>query len=156
MLALAGQPSLHGYCAYLVYWAEGSLWRNCGQKQCETSFSLQGFFCLVEILGFAFGVLSCGIFGLGGLNTPLASVGQPSLHSFYARIVCWADGHLVEIASKNKVRPLFLLMWVFLFSRDSRVRLWGLILWHFWIGRARHPGPAPPCHVAVEVFNVGS
>ena len=32
-------------------------------------FFLAGFFCLVEFLGFAFGVLSCGIFGLGGLNT---------------------------------------------------------------------------------------
>ena len=30
---------------------------------------------------------------------------------------------------------------VFLFSRNSRERFWGLILWYFWIGRARHPGP---------------
>ena len=45
---------------------------------------------------------------------------------------------------------------VCLFSRNSRVRFWGLILWHLWIGRAKHPGPAPPPqHVALEVFNVG-
>ena len=29
-----------------------------------------------------------------------------------------------------------------------------MILWYLWIGRARNPGPGPPCHVAVEVFNV--
>ena len=29
------------------------------------------------------------------------------------------------------------------------------MLWHLWIGRARNPGPGPPCHLAVEVFNVG-
>ena len=37
----------------------------------------------------------------------------------------------------------------------SRVRFWGLILWYLWMGRARHPGPDPPCHLAIEVFNVG-
>ena len=31
-----------------------------------------------------------------------------------------------------------------------------MVLWHLWIGRARNPGPAPPCHLAIEVFNVGS
>ena len=35
------------------------------------------------------------------------------------------------------------------------MRFWGLILWYFWAGRARNPGPGPPCHLAVEVFNVG-
>ena len=29
------------------------------------------------------------------------------------------------------------------------------MLWHLWIGRARNPGPGPPGHLAVEVFNVG-
>ena len=43
---------------------------------------------------------------------------------------------------------------VFLFSRNSLVRFWGLVLWHLWIGRARNPGPGPPFHLAVEVFNV--
>ena len=35
------------------------------------------------------------------------------------------------------------------------MRFWGLILWYLWIGRAKHPGPGPPCHLAIEVFNVG-
>ena len=26
--------------------------------------------------------------------------------------------------------------------------------WHWWVGRARKPGPSPQ-HVAAEVFNVG-
>ena len=46
------------------------------------------------------------------------------------------------------VRPLFLLI-----SGNSMVRFWGLILWQLWIGRAKHPGPAPSCHFAFEVFN---
>ena len=40
MLALAGQPSLHGYYACMVYWTKGTLQRNCRLKQRETSFSL--------------------------------------------------------------------------------------------------------------------
>ena len=44
MLALAGQPSLHGYDACMVYWAKGALRRNCRLKQRETSFfSFSGF-----------------------------------------------------------------------------------------------------------------
>ena len=32
----------------------------------------------------------------------------------------------------------------------------GLLLWHLWIGRARHPGPPSlPRHVGVEFLNVG-
>ena len=31
----------------------------------------------------------------------------------------------------------------------------GLVLWYLWIGRAKHPGRGPPCHFAIEVFNVG-
>ena len=30
-----------------------------------------------------------------------------------------------------------------------------MILWYLWIGRAENPGPGPPCHLAVEVFNEG-
>ena len=33
---------------------------------------------------------------------------------------------------------------VCLFSRNSRVRFWDLIVWHFGVGRATHPGPALP------------
>ena len=65
-------------------------------------------------------------------------------------------GHLGEIAGKNNVRPLFLLYWFFVFCRNSRARFWGLILWYFWIGRARHPLPTSlPRHVGVEVLKVG-
>ena len=35
------------------------------------------------------------------------------------------------------------------------MRFWGLVLWISWIVRAKNPGPGPPCHLAVEVFNVG-
>ena len=49
-------------------------------------------------------------------------------------------GHFGEIAGKNSVRPLFLLIGVFLFSRNPTKRFWGLILWH----------------LGVEVLNVGS
>ena len=38
MLPLAGQPSLHGYDACMVYWTKGALRRICRQKQCETIF----------------------------------------------------------------------------------------------------------------------
>ena len=54
------------------------------------------------------------------------------------------------------MRPLFLLLRVFLISRNSRERFWGLVFWHLWIGRARHPGPSvtSPC-LGIEVLNVG-
>ena len=53
------------------------------------------------------------------------------------------------------MRPLFLLI-VFLFSRNPAYRFWGLIFWHFWAGRARHPGPpSQPRHVSLEFHNVG-
>ena len=44
MLAILRQPSLHGYYACLVFWANGALWRNCRLKQCEPSFSPFGVF----------------------------------------------------------------------------------------------------------------
>ena len=35
-------------------------------------------------------------------------------------------------------------------------RFWGLIIWHFWAGRARHPGPPSLLrHVSLEFHNVG-
>ena len=44
MLALAGQPSLHGYYACVVFWAKGEFWRNCRQILRKTSFSRFLFF----------------------------------------------------------------------------------------------------------------
>ena len=44
MLALVGQPSLHGNYACMVYWAKGALRRNCRHKQCKTPFSPYCFF----------------------------------------------------------------------------------------------------------------
>ena len=45
---------------------------------------------------------------------------------------------------------------VFLISRNSRERFWGLVFWHLWIGRARHPGPSSiHPHLGIEVLNVG-
>ena len=43
---------------------------------------------------------------------------------------------------------------VFGVSRRSLYLFFGLIRWHLWLGRARHPGPNP-FGFAVEVFNVG-
>ena len=51
MLALVGQPSLHGNYACMVYLDKGALQRNCRHKQCKTFFSPFRFFCLVAILG---------------------------------------------------------------------------------------------------------
>ena len=57
----------------------------------------------------------------------------------------------IGIARKSMARPLFLLFWGFSVEWEFQ----GLILWHLWIGRAQHPGPAPSFQVGVEVFNVG-
>ena len=39
MQALVGRPSLHGYDAYVIYWAKGVFRRNRRLKYCKTSFS---------------------------------------------------------------------------------------------------------------------
>ena len=74
LLALAGQPSLHGYDAFMVYWVQGALRRHRRLKYGKTFFFLYGFFCSVGILGYGFGDLSFGICGSGGpgiLGLPL-------------------------------------------------------------------------------------
>ena len=89
----------------------------------------------------------------------LALAGQPSLHGYDACMDCWTKGALRRISRHKQCETSFSTFWVYLFSLNSRVRFWGLILWHFWIGRARHPGPTSlPRHVDVEVFmmEVGS
>ena len=74
------------------------------------------------------------------------------MHVWYFRLT----EHYGEFAGRSTVSSLFLLFLVFLFCRNSRKWFWGLILWHLWIGRARHPGPAPlPSHVGVEVLKCG-
>ena len=65
-------------------------------------------------------------------------------------------GHFGGFAGKNKIRPLFLLFFVFLFSQISREWYWSSILGHLWIGRAKHPGPPSLSRqVGIEFFNVG-
>ena len=43
---------------------------------------------------------------------------------------------------------------VFFVSRTPLSKFWGKMLWHLWIGRARHPGPGPN-DLDIEVFIVG-
>ena len=86
----------------------------------------------------------------------LASVGQPSLHGNYACMVYWTKGALRRNCRHKQCKTSFSPYWVFLFSRNPTKRFWGLIFWHFWAGRARHPGPpSQPRHVSLEFHNVG-
>ena len=86
----------------------------------------------------------------------LALVGQPSLLGYDACMVYSVKGALWRDCRQTKYKTSFSPSWVFLFSRNLTKRFWGLLLWHLWIGRARHPGP--PSHVrhfGVEFHNVG-
>ena len=86
----------------------------------------------------------------------LALVGRPSLHGNDACTVFWITGALGRICRQIQRETSFSPFRVFLFSRNSRVRFWGLVFWHLWIGRARHPGPSStPSHLGIEVLNVG-
>ena len=49
---------------------------------------------------------------------------------------------------KTSLSPLF----IFLVSSHSLKNFEGCLLWHLWLGRARHPGPGS---VGIEVLNVG-
>ena len=69
-------------------------------------------------------------------------------------VVCWITGALPKDCRQRECETSFSPIWVFLFSRNSRVRFWGLVLWYLCIGKARNPGPVP-YHFAVEVFNIG-
>ena len=74
------------------------------------------------------------------------------MHVWFTRLT----GHSGEYAGKKYRKTFFSPIFVFLFSQNSRVRFWGLILWYLWNGRARHPGPPSHSHhVGVEVLNVG-
>ena len=85
----------------------------------------------------------------------LASVGQPSLHGYYACLVYWNKGALRRNCRLKQRETSFSPYGVFLFSRNPTKRFWGLIFWHFWAGRARHPGPpSQHHHVSLEFHNV--
>ena len=85
----------------------------------------------------------------------LALVGRPSLHGSDGCMIYWNKAALRRNSRQKYGATSFSLSRVFLFCRSSRVRFWGLILWHLWLGRAQHPGPAPTSQVGIEVFNVG-
>ena len=86
----------------------------------------------------------------------LASVGQHSLHGNYAYVVYWAKGALRRNCRLKRCKTSFSPYWVFLFSRNPSKIFCGLIFWHLWIGRARHPGPpSQPRHMRLVVHNVG-
>ena len=86
----------------------------------------------------------------------LALVGQPSLLGYNACMVYSVKGALRRNCRQTKYETSFSPFWVFLFSRNPAYRFWGLIFWHLWIGRARHPGPPSQAqHVSVEFHNVG-
>ena len=86
-----------------------------------------------------------------------ASVGRPSLHGDYACTVHWDKGAVRRNCRQKQYKTSFSPYWVFfLKSRNPTKRFWGLIFWHLWAGRARHPGPpSQPQHVSLEFHNVG-
>ena len=93
---------------------------------------------------------------IGGKPYMLALVGRPSLHGNDACMVYWITGAFRKNCRQKKRETSFSPFRVLLFSRNSRDRFWGLVFWHLWIGRARHPGPnSTPLHLGVEVLNVG-
>ena len=62
-----------------------------------------------------------GIHDLEAIYASLSGTAQsPWLLCMYGLLDSWST-----IAGKNNVRPLFLLLWFFLFSRNSRERFWG-------------------------------
>ena len=86
----------------------------------------------------------------------LASAGQPGLRGYNACMVYWNKGAFRRNCRQKQRETSFSPLWVFLFSRNSREGFWDLILWYFWVGRARHPGPPSlPRHFGVEFHNVG-
>ena len=69
----------------------------------------------------------------------------------------WCSGlmeHPGEIAGKIFVKTSFSPLFVFLLSRISGFLWCGVVLWHLWIGRARHPGPGSVPFL-IQVLNVG-
>ena len=86
----------------------------------------------------------------------LALVRQPSLRGYDACMVYLVKGGAPEELRQTNYKTSFSPSWVFLFSRNLTKSFWDLLLWHLWIGRARHPGPPSHVrHVGVEFHNVG-
>ena len=83
--------------------------------------------------------------------------GTASLHGYYACMVYLNEGALRRNCRQKHGETFFFSFKGFsVKSEFLGAVLGGLILWHLWIGRARHPGPASPIHqVGLEVFNVG-
>ena len=67
---------------------------------------------------------------------------MPALAGQRACMVFWAKGALRRNCRLKQRKTSSSPFWVFLLSRNSLVRFWGVIVWHLWIGRARHPGPS--------------
>ena len=84
----------------------------------------------------------------------LSLVGQPSLRGRDACMVFRADGASWRNCRQNFRKTSFSTLFVFLLSRISGFLWCGVVLWHLWIGRARHPGPGSVAF-NVEVLNVG-
>ena len=80
----------------------------------------------------------------------LTSVGLPSLHGYYARMVFWVKGAFWKPLFHVSVFS-FCLVETLLFGGGGEE---GVPLWHLWMGGAQHPG-LNSCCLAVEVFNVG-
>ena len=85
----------------------------------------------------------------------LAFVRRPSLHSCDACMVYWVQGASRRNCRQKNGKTSFSPRNVFLFSRNPQKRFWGLVIWHFWIGGAKNPGPGYSHHLYIEVFNVG-
>ena len=84
----------------------------------------------------------------------LALAGQPSLHGYYACMVFWAKGCILEKLQAKYTQDLFFSFLGFSVWSKLFFLVGWYAFWHSWIGRARHPGPGA-VSFAVEVFNVG-
>ena len=84
----------------------------------------------------------------------LALVGLPSLRGRDACVVLKVKGASWRNCRQTLRKTFFS---SFCFSVESNVWFFfwsGVVLWHLWIGSARHPGPGSAPFV-IEVVNVG-
>ena len=79
---------------------------------------------------------------------------QPSLRSYDTCIeLCSCRAHW-GISGQKYHETYLPPLGVFFVSRIPLSKYWGKMLWHLWIGRARHPGPSLN-DLDIEVFNIG-